>query len=85
MRFNSTALFLLINFFCILFMVGQTPKTSNAVEIYNDIGQLIFQEEGIFNAAGVEYSSKELGLSIGIYTIKVYVGDNIRSIKVVKN
>jgi len=55
------------------------------IEIYNDIGQLIFQEEGIFNAAGVEYSSKELGLSIGIYTIKVYVGDNIRSIKIVKN
>jgi hypothetical protein len=56
-----------------------------AIEIYNDIGQLIFQDEGIFNAAGVEYSSKELGLSIGIYTIKVYVGDNIRSIKIVKD
>ena len=55
------------------------------VEIYNDIGQLIFQEAKVINEAGVLYSVEEIGLSIGMYTVKVYVGNLNKVIKVVKD
>ena len=55
------------------------------VEIYNDIGQLIFQEAKVINEAGVLYSAEEIGLSIGMYTVKVYVGNLNKVIKVVKD
>lgn len=55
------------------------------VEIYNDIGQLIFQESKVINEAGVEYSAEQIGLSIGMYTVKVYVGNDNKVIKIVKD
>jgi len=55
------------------------------VEMYNDIGQLIFQEVSVITDAGIEYSAKELGLSIGMYTMKVFVGEESRAIRVVKD
>ena len=55
------------------------------VEMYNDIGQLIFQEVKVINEAGVEYSAEEIGLSIGMYTVKVYVGNVNKVIKIVKD
>jgi len=55
------------------------------VEMYNDIGQLIFQEVKVINEAGVEYSAEEMGLSIGMYTVKVYVGNVNKAIKIVKD
>ena len=55
------------------------------VEIYNDIGQLIFQEAKVINEAGALYSAEEIGLSIGMYTVKVYVGNLNKIIKVVKD
>ena len=53
--------------------------------MYNDIGQLIFQEVKVINEAGVEYSAEEMGLSIGMYTVKVYVGNVNKVIKIVKD
>ena len=77
MRFNSTALFLLINFFCILFMVGQTPKTSNAVEIYNDIEKLNTLASVLYVAAHpddentrlISYMSNKLKARVGYLSL----------------
>jgi len=65
--------------------VANPDKVDVTVEMYNDIGQLIFQEVKMINEAGVEYSAEELGLSIGLYTVKVYVGTENKAIKIVKD
>ena len=65
----------------------QNPNNQEEVkvEMYNDIGQLIFQEVSVITDAGVEYSAEELGLSIGMYTVKVFIGDVSKAIKIVKD
>ena len=65
--------------------VSNPEQEEVKVEMYNDIGQLIFQEVSVITDAGVEYSAEELGLSIGMYTVKVFIGDVSKAIKIVKD
>jgi hypothetical protein len=65
--------------------VSNPNQEEVTVEIFNDIGQLIFQEVRVINETGVVYSAEELGLSIGLYTVKVYVGSDEKAIKIVKD
>jgi hypothetical protein len=65
--------------------VSNPDQEEVTVEMFNDIGQLIFQEARAINETGVEYSAEELGLSIGMYTVKVYVGNVNKAIKIVKD
>jgi len=65
--------------------VENPDKVDVTVEMYNDIGQLIFQEVKMINEAGEEYSAQDLGMSIGMYTVKVYVGNVNKAIKIVKD
>jgi hypothetical protein len=55
------------------------------VEMFNELGQLIFQEIRVISGAGIKYSAEALGLSIGMYTVKVFVGQESRAIKIVKD
>ena len=65
--------------------VSNPNQEEVTVEMFNDIGQLIFQEVRVINETGIVYSAEELGLSIGLYTVKVYVGSDENAIKIVKD
>ena len=65
--------------------VSNPNQEEVTVEMFNDIGQLIFQEVRVINETGIVYSAEELGLSIGLYTVKVYVGSDEKAIKIVKD
>lgn len=65
--------------------VANPDQEEVTVEMFNDIGQLIFQEVRVINETGVVYSAEDLGLAIGLYTVKVYVGSDEKAIKIVKD
>jgi hypothetical protein len=69
--------------------ISYTLKKSESVKIdvYNALGQFMTsivnenKDAGIHN---VNFSAKQLGYSTGVYTVKMYIGKNIATIKLVE-